>query len=89
MKSDSEIFEVFAAEHDIARESECAPLSLLETTLSAVVAVTCVTISATFLVEEVELIVKETAVPETFMRLVLISIMEKAAEHTIAIDEAW
>lgn len=70
-------------------KSECAPLSLLETVVSVVVAVACVTISSTFLVEEIEYVVEKTGVPENFMGLVLIPLVEKAAEHTIAIDEAW
>ena len=48
----------------------------------------CVTLIAIFLVEEIEHIVK-MGVPDNFMGLILVPLVEKAAEHLTAVDEAW
>jgi Ca2+:H+ antiporter len=45
--------------------------------------------SAVFLVNEIEHIVHEQGVPDNFMGLILVPVVEKAAEHLTAIDEAW
>lgn len=45
--------------------------------------------SAVFLVQEIEHIVLEQGVPDNFMGLILVPVVEKAAEHLTAIDEAW
>lgn len=44
--------------------------------------------SAVFLVQEIEHIVHR-GVPDNFMGLILVPLVEKAAEHLVAIDEAW
>lgn len=41
-----------------------------------------------FLVEEIPYIV-ERGIPDNFMGLILVPLVEKAAEHLTAIDEAW
>ena len=48
----------------------------------------CVTLIAIFLVEEIESIVR-MGVPDNFMGLILVPLVEKAAEHLTAVDEAW
>jgi Ca2+:H+ antiporter len=45
--------------------------------------------SAVFLVQEIEHIVHERGVSDNFMGLILVPLVEKAAEHLTAIDEAW
>lgn len=44
---------------------------------------------AVFLVLEIEPLVFEHNVPDAFMGLILVPLVEKAAEHLTAIDEAW
>lgn len=44
--------------------------------------------SAVFLVEQIPYIV-ERGVPDNFMGLILVPLVEKAAEHLTAVDEAW
>ena len=43
---------------------------------------------AAFLVEQIEEVV-ENGVPDQFLGLILLPLVEKAAEHLTAIDEAW
>jgi Ca2+:H+ antiporter len=43
---------------------------------------------AVFLVEEIPSIV-DRGVPDSFMGMILIPLVEKAAEHLTAINEAW
>jgi Ca2+:H+ antiporter len=45
--------------------------------------------AAVFLVHEIEHIVHEQGVSDNFMGLILVPVVEKAAEHLTAIDEAW
>ncbi len=40
-------------------------------------------------VEEIEYIVNERGVSDAFMGLILVPLVEKAAEHLTAVDEAW
>lgn len=51
--------------------------------------VTLVSLIAVFLVEEIEPMVEEYGIPDNFMGLILVPLVEKAAEHLTAIDEAW
>jgi Ca2+:H+ antiporter len=50
---------------------------------------TLVSLIAVFLVEEIEPMVEEYGIPDNFMGLILVPLVEKAAEHLTAIDEAW
>lgn len=52
------------------------------------ISLACVCMSAVFLVQDIHHIVKR-GVSEYFMGLILVSLVEKAAEHVTAIDEAW
>ena len=63
--------------------------SLLESFILLVVALVSVTLCAYFLVHEIEFIVDEGNVSEAFLGLILVPLVEKAAEHLIAIDDAW
>jgi Ca2+:H+ antiporter len=46
-------------------------------------------IPAPYPVEEIEYMITERGVPDAFMGLILIPLVEKAAEHLTAVDEAW
>ncbi|KAF7719473.1 Calcium/proton exchanger CAX family protein [Penicillium ucsense] len=63
-------------------------LTFLECIVAILISLTCVTLSAVFLVQEIESIV-EQGVSDTFMGLILVPLVEKAAEHLTAVDEAW
>ena len=63
-------------------------LTLVESLVALVIALTCVSLHAIFLVEEIEFIV-ERGVSDAFLGLILVPIVEKAAEHLTAVDEAW
>lgn len=56
--------------------------------IAIAVSLTAVSMCAVFLVEEVEHIV-ERGVPDNFLGFILVPLVEKAAEHLVAVDEAW
>lgn len=64
-------------------------LTLTECIVALVIAVTCVSLHATFLVLQIHYVVKEYHVRDAFVGLILVPLAEKAAEHLNAIDEAW
>jgi hypothetical protein len=59
-----------------------------ECIIALIISITLVTLLAVFLVEKVEHVVK-SGVPDQFLGLILLPLVEKAAEHLTAIDEAW
>ena len=63
-------------------------LTLVECIVALVIALACVSLHAIFLVEEIEFIV-ERGISDAFMGLILVPLVEKAAEHLTAVDEAW
>lgn len=65
-----------------------AKLTFAECILAIVISLACVCMSAVFLVQEIEHIV-ELGVSDNFMGLILVPLVEKAAEHLTAVDEAW
>ena len=65
-----------------------AKFTLTECVGSLVVSIGLVTLIAIFLVQEIEHIVAR-GVPDNFMGLILVPLVEKAAEHLTAVDEAW
>lgn len=52
------------------------------------ISLACVCMCAVFLVQEIEFKVEERGVADNFMGLILVPLVEKAAEHMTAIDEA-
>ena len=74
---------------DRHKEIARVKLTLTECFIAIVIALVCVCMSAVFLVQEIEHIVHEKGVPDNFMGLILVPLVEKAAEHLTAIDEAW
>ncbi|KAL4997759.1 hypothetical protein BDV10DRAFT_194929 [Aspergillus recurvatus] len=76
-------------DEDRDKEEKRAKLTLTECLVAIAIALTFVCMSAVFLVHEIEHIVHEQGVPDNFMGLILVPVVEKAAEHLTAIDEAW
>lgn len=77
-------------EGDLDREADLAKpkLTFTECVVALVSALTLVTLLAVFLVENIEHVV-ESGVPDQFLGLILLPLVEKAAEHLTAVDEAW
>ena len=62
--------------------------TMTETVLALAVSIVVVTLLLVFLVDNIEHVV-ESGVPDQFLGLILLPLVEKAAEHLTAIDEAW
>lgn len=75
-------------DHDRHEDAAKAKLTLTECLVALAVSIALVTIIAIGLVEEIPHIV-ERGVSDSFMGLILVPLVEKAAEHITAIDEAW
>ncbi|KAL2051804.1 hypothetical protein ABVK25_007960 [Lepraria finkii] len=76
-------------DRDRHKDLKKAKLTLTECVFALVLALTCVSLHAVFLVEEIDYIVTERGVSDAFMGLILVPLVEKAAEHLTAVDEAW
>lgn len=59
-----------------------------ECIVALVLSLAIVTLLAYLLVERIEDVV-EAGVPDQFLGLILLPLVEKAAEHLTAVDEAW
>ncbi|KAI1775300.1 hypothetical protein F4818DRAFT_46031 [Hypoxylon cercidicola] len=70
---------------DLAKDK----FTLTECILALAASVTLVTFIAIALVREIPAIVEEQGISDPFMGLILVPLVEKAAEHLTAIDEAW
>lgn len=84
------IFE--ADEHkdlDRHRDLAKAKLTFTECVFALTVSITLVTFIAISLVKEIEFVVEEYNISDSFMGLILVPLVEKFAEHLTAIDEAW
>jgi len=64
-------------------------LTFTECILALMISIALVTIIAIGLVQEIPAIVEARHVSEAFMGLILVPLVEKAAEHLTAVDEAW
>ena len=64
-------------------------LTMTECTIAIILSLCFVSLIAVFLVEEIEYIVQERHVPDNFLGLILVPLVEKTAEHLTAIDEAY
>ncbi|CZT44640.1 related to vacuolar Ca2+/H+ antiporter [Rhynchosporium secalis] len=62
--------------------------TLTECAIAITGSVVLVTVLAVFLVNRIEDVV-EAGIPDQFLGLILLPLVEKAAEHLTAIDEAW
>jgi len=66
-----------------------AKLTFVEAIIALTIGITLVTIIAISLVDQIPAIVEERNISESFMGLILVPLVEKAAEHLTAVDEAW
>jgi len=85
-----EIYEM--DEHmDKDRHEELAKekFTLIEALVAMVISLACVSLIAIFLVQEIPYMVEERGVSDAFVGLILIPLVEKIAEHLLAIDEAY
>ncbi|KAH0294280.1 Ca2+:H+ antiporter, partial [Aureobasidium sp. EXF-3399] len=78
-------------ERDADRHRDLAKpkLTLTESIVALALALTFVSMMAVFLVENIEPMVKHHGVSDAFVGLILVPLVEKAAEHITAVDEAW
>lgn len=78
-----------ARDHDRHKDLRKAKLTMTEAIIGVVIAITFVAFMAIFLVQKIEYIVETHGVSDHFMGLILVPVVEKAAEHLTAIDEAF
>jgi Ca2+:H+ antiporter len=76
-------------DHDREKDLRKAKLTLTECILALVISVALVTVISIVLVSQIEFIIEEHNITDPFMGLILVPLVEKAAEHLTAIDEAW
>lgn len=76
-------------DRDRTKDLKKAKLTLTECVLSLVISVALVTVIAIALVDQIHSIVHDRGVSDSFMGLILVPLVEKAAEHLTAIDEAY
>jgi len=76
-------------DHDRHRDLAKDKLTLTESILALVIALTFVSFMAVFLVKEIHYLVEDRHVSDAFVGLILIPVVEKAAEHITAVDEAY
>ncbi|CAN8101556.1 unnamed protein product [Discula destructiva] len=62
--------------------------TMTETMIALAFSIAIVTMLLIFLVDKIEHVV-EAGIPDQFLGLILLPLVEKAAEHLTAIDEAW
>ncbi|KAL6173072.1 hypothetical protein ACJQWK_00642 [Exserohilum turcicum] len=73
---------------DRHKELKKPKLTMIEVIVALVIALACVSLVAIFLVLQIPYIV-ERGVSDAFVGLILIPLVEKIAEHLLAIDEAY
>jgi Ca2+:H+ antiporter len=75
-------------DEDHMDEVRRSKLTFTESIIAVAISLTFVCMSAVFLVQEIEHVV-ERGVSDNFIGLILVPLVEKAAEHLVAVDEAW
>lgn len=76
-------------DRDRGHHLERDKLTLTESLMALTVAVALVAFIAITLVEQIPFVVTQGGVSDAFVGLILVPLVEKAAEHLTAIDEAW
>lgn len=76
-------------DRDRHKDLQKEKLTFTECILALVIALTCVALIAVFLVEQIHWLVEHRHISDAFVGLILVPLVEKAAEHLTAIDEAW
>jgi Ca2+:H+ antiporter len=78
-----------AADRDRHIDLKKPKLTFTECIVALTISVALVTLIAISLVEQIPNIVEQRGVSDAFMGLILVPLVEKAAEHLTAVDEAW
>ncbi|KAJ9131180.1 Vacuolar calcium ion transporter [Pleurostoma richardsiae] len=78
-----------ARDRDGSKDKKKDKLTLTECVIALAISIALVTIIAISLVDEITPIVETRGISDPFMGLILVPLVEKAAEHLTAIDEAW
>lgn len=90
---DSILHEVFERDElidkDRHKELSKEKLTMTECIVVLAISIALVSMIAVFLVLQIPYIVEERHISDAFVGLILIPVVEKAAEHLLAIDEAW
>lgn len=76
-------------DHDRHKDLRKAKLTLTESIVALMLALMFVSFMAVFLVKEIHFMVNERHISDAFVGLILIPVVEKAAEHITAVDEAY
>ncbi|KAG9686881.1 Ca2+:H+ antiporter, partial [Aureobasidium melanogenum] len=78
-------------QNDVDRHRDLAKpkLTLTESVIALALAITFVSMMAVFLVENIDYMIHHRHISDSFLGLILVPLVEKAAEHITAIDEAW
>ncbi|ROW05265.1 hypothetical protein VSDG_00174 [Cytospora chrysosperma] len=76
-------------DHDRKKDMNKAKFTLPECIIALAISIALVTVIAIALVREIPFIVERHGVSDPFMGLILVPLVEKAAEHLTAVDEAW
>ncbi|EFQ31998.1 calcium/proton exchanger [Colletotrichum graminicola] len=76
--------------HDVDREADMQKpkFTMTETAIALAISLVLVTLLLIFLVQGIEHVV-HSGIPDQFLGLILLPLVEKAAEHLTAVDEAW
>jgi Ca2+:H+ antiporter len=83
--------EIFRKRHESEQRKRkiSAMLTFTEAVIALIIAITCVTFMALFLVDGIHFIVERRHIKDGFLGLILVPVVEKAAEHLGAVGEAW
>ncbi|KAJ0158281.1 Vacuolar calcium ion transporter [Colletotrichum tanaceti] len=76
-------------DHDKRKDAKRPRLTLTECVIALFISIPLVTFMAIYLVEQIHPIVLRHGISDHFMGLILVPLVEKAAEHLTAVDEAW
>jgi len=76
------------ADRDRHKDLKKDKLTMTECIIAIIVSLAFISLIAVFLVEEIEYVV-EHGVPDNFLGLILVPLVEKAAEHITTVDEAY
>lgn len=74
---------------DRHKEMRMHRLTLTEVCVALIVSIGLVTLIAINLIDQIHFLVSERHVSDAFVGLIMLPLVEKAAEHLTAIDEAW
>lgn len=76
-------------DNDRERDANKKRFTLTEAVFALVISIALVSLCALYLVEQIHYIVEEKNIPDAFLGFILVPLVEKLAEHIVAIDEAY